>query len=67
MDIQRKNEYDFEHKELIGAGSGGNRVYKIQHVHTKKVITLTILTLTHVVVLRFKENTTNHTELKGVS
>jgi hypothetical protein len=42
MDIQRKNEYDFEHKELIGAGSGGNRVYKIQHVHTKKVITLTI-------------------------
>jgi hypothetical protein len=40
MDIQqRKNEYDFEHKQLIGTGSGGNRVYKIQHVHTKKVIT----------------------------
>ena len=42
MDIQRKNEYDYEHKQLIGTGSGGNRVYKIQNVHTKKVIELFI-------------------------
>lgn len=38
MDIQRRNEYDYEHKELIGTGSGGNRVYKIQDVHSKKVM-----------------------------
>ena len=38
MNFQRNNEYDYEHKELIGTGSGGNLVYKIQNIHTKQVI-----------------------------
>lgn len=48
------DDYDFEHKDLIGTGSNGSRVYKIQKKTDQQVkLNLSYILLIYILSINF--------------